>query len=262
MYTSIGFDVIADEVFRDLVIARVVEPSSLHDADRVLAGLGRQAASLSTRKRTLRRAQAGGFRDLVAEACFSHASTHGDVSLVLYDTTTLYFEAENEDELRRVGYSKERRVDPQIVGGLLVDRTGFPLEIGCYEGNKAETATIVPIVQAFQARHGLSDMVVVADAGMLSAGNLDAFDAAGLRFIVGTRLTKAPTDLATYFTWNGDYAEDGQTVDTLTPRGRSNSIRIGRTGRPNRSGHRKCIRMRGGLCGSTGANALVGTSRR
>jgi len=148
VYTSSGFDVIADEVFRDLVIARVVEPTSLLDADRVLAGLGQSAASLSTRKRTLRRAQAGGFRDLLAEACFSHASTHGDVSLVLYDTTTLYFEAENEDELRRVGYSKERRVDPQIVVGLLVDRSGFPLEIGCYEGNKAETATIVPIVKA------------------------------------------------------------------------------------------------------------------
>lgn len=220
VYTSLGFDVIADEVFRDLVIARVVEPTSLLDADRVLAGLGRQAASLSTRKRTLRRAQAGGFRARLAEACFSHAATHGDASLVLYDTTTLYFEAENEDELRRVGYSKERRVDPQIVVGLLVDRTGFPLEIGCYEGNKAETATIVPIVKAFQARHGLSDMVVVADAGMLSAANLEAFDDAGLRFIVGSRLTKAPTDLATYFTWNGDYAEDGQTVDTLTPRGK------------------------------------------
>jgi hypothetical protein len=73
-------------------------------------------------------------------------------------------------ELRKVGYSKERRVDPQIVVGLLVDRGGFPLEIGCFEGNKAETATIVPIIKQFQARHGLADMVVVADAGMLSAG--------------------------------------------------------------------------------------------
>jgi transposase len=55
------------------------------------------------------------------------------------------------------------------VVGLLVDRAGFPLEIGCYEGNKAETATIIPIIEQFQARHGLADMVVVADAGMLSA---------------------------------------------------------------------------------------------
>ena len=40
----------------------------------------------------------------------------GDISLVLYDVTTLYFEAEKEDRLRKVGYSKERRVDPQDRG--------------------------------------------------------------------------------------------------------------------------------------------------
>ncbi|WP_035320878.1 IS1634 family transposase [Brevibacterium sp. VCM10] len=220
VYASLGFDVIDDDVFRDLVIARIVEPTSLLDADRVLADLGRTAASHSTRKRALRRAHTNAFRDLIATACFTHAATNGDVSLVLYDTTTLYFEAEKEDDLRKVGYSKERRVDPQIVVGLLVDRTGFPLEIGCYEGNQAETATIIPIVKAFQARHQLSDMVVVADAGMLSAANLHALDDAGLRFIVGSRLTKAPSDLATHFAWNGDHAEDGQIVDTVTPRGK------------------------------------------
>ena len=74
--------------------------------------------------------------------------------MCLYDVTTLHFEADNEDALRKVGYSKERRVDPQIIVGLLVDRGGFPLEIGCWEGNKAEKHTIVPIIEAFQARHG------------------------------------------------------------------------------------------------------------
>jgi hypothetical protein len=82
----------------------------------------------------------------------------------LYDVT-LYFEAEHEDALRKVGYSKERRAGPQIVVGLLVDRHGFPLEIGCYEGDKAEKHTILPVIRQFQARHGLEAMVVVADAG-------------------------------------------------------------------------------------------------
>lgn len=59
VYTSLGFDVIDDDVFRDLVIARIVEPTSLLDADRVLADLGRTAASHSTRKRTLRKAHTG-----------------------------------------------------------------------------------------------------------------------------------------------------------------------------------------------------------
>ena len=66
--------------------------------------------------------------------------------------TTLYFEAEREDDLRRVGYSKERRGDPQIIVGLLVDRRGFPLQVGCWEGNKTETTTIIPIVDGIPGR--------------------------------------------------------------------------------------------------------------
>jgi hypothetical protein len=159
VYSSLGFDAVGDEVFRDVVIARVVEPTSLSDVDRVLAEMGRRAASLSTRKRTLRRCCAGQYRDRLAELCFAHAAAHGDVSLVLYDVTTLYFEADNEEDLRKVGYSKERRVDPQIVVGLLVDRAGFPLEIGCFEGNKAEKHTIVPIIDQFRARHQIEHMV-------------------------------------------------------------------------------------------------------
>src|SRR5690606_4415553 len=160
VYDSLGFDALADGVFRDLVVARVVEPTSLLDSGRVLTDLGQKPAGYATMKRTLARAAEDGYRDQVATACFTpHALSSGDVSLVLYDVTTLYFEAENEDELRKVGYSKERRVDPQIVVGLLVDRRGFPLEIGCFEGNKAETATIIPIIKQFQQRHDLADMV-------------------------------------------------------------------------------------------------------
>jgi hypothetical protein len=218
VYARLGFDTLGDEVFRDLVIARVVEPSSLSDTDRVLAELGRRSVSLSTRKRTLRRCADRDYRDQLAALCFAHAAVHGDISLVLYDVTTLYFEADNEDELRKVGYSKERRVDPQIVVGLLVDRTGFPLEIGCFEGNKAEKHTIVPIIDQFKARHGIEHMVVVADAGMLSAANLTALDKAGYTFIVGSRVTKAPIDLESHFRWHGELFTDGQLIDTLTPK--------------------------------------------
>jgi len=220
VYDQLGFDVLGDETFRDLVIARIVEPTSLLDAGRVLTDLGQSPASYSTMKRTMRRAESAKYRDRLAEACFAHALSAGDVSLVLYDVTTLYFEAEKEDDLRKVGYSKERRVDPQVVVGLLVDRTGFPLEIGCYEGNQAETQTIIPIVKQFAERHGLADMVVVADAGMLSASNLKELDEADLRFIVGSRVTKAPIDLASHFRWHRDAFLDGQLIDTITPKNR------------------------------------------
>ncbi|MFM2438918.1 MAG: hypothetical protein RLZ55_1743 [Actinomycetota bacterium] len=218
VYDGLGFGALGDDVFRDLVVARVVEPTSLLDTGRVLDDLGRDPASYATMKRALTRALASDYRATIAERCFERAGARGDISLILYDVTTLYFEAEKEDGLRRIGYSKERRVDPQIVVGLLVDREGFPLEIGCFEGNKAETATLLPVVKGFQDRHGIADMVIVADAGMLSAANLAALDDAGLRFIVGSRMTKAPIDLASHFRWHGDAFADGQIIDTITPK--------------------------------------------
>jgi len=138
--------------------------------------------------------------------------------LVLYDVTTLRTQAEKADDFRIEGYSKERSVDPQIVVGLLVDREGFPLEIACFEGNKAEKLTILPVVDRFKARHDIEHMVIAADAGMLSATNLKALDDAGYLFIVGSRATKAPIDLESHFSWHGEFCEDGQIVDTITPK--------------------------------------------
>lgn len=220
VYDWLGFDAVGDAVFRDLVIARIVEPTSKLDVSRVLADLGADVVSYKTIDRRVRTIHASGHRDAIAEKCFAYATDCGGLSLILYDVTTLYFEAESEDSLRKVGYSKERRVDPQIVVGLLVDRTGFPLEIGCFEGNTAETTTIVPIVTRFLERHNLAGtpMVVAADAGMLSQSNLAALDAVGLSFIVGSRMTKAPGDLESHFHWNGDVFNDGQVIDTVTPR--------------------------------------------
>ena len=226
IYDWVGFDCVGDAVFRDLVIARIVEPTSKVDSLRVLADLGAEAMSYKTIQRHLTKVYAGKYRDMIAARCFEHAANRGGLSLLLYDVTTLYFEAENEDDLRKVGYSKERRVDPQIVVGLLVDRTGFPLEIGCFEGNTAETTTLVPTITAFAERHDLSStpMVVAADAGMLSATNLTALDEAGLGFIVGSRSVKAPIDLESYFHWNGDVFTDGQIIDTVTPRHARNKV--------------------------------------
>ncbi len=74
------------------------------------------------------------------------------------------------------------------------------------------------MIRAFQQARGVADMVVVADAGMLSAADLKELDALGLRFIVGSRATKAPGDLESHFRWHGDAFRDGQIIDTITPR--------------------------------------------
>ena len=186
-YSRLGFDVLGDDAFRALVLARTIEPTSKADAVRVLEETGVPGPSLRTIFRAMERANEHDYRDALATACLarSSATAAGQASLVLYDCTTLHFEAENEDEFRKVGMSKERRVDPQIQVGLLVDRAGFPLEAHTFEGNKAETKTLVPVLEDFQQRHGVTDMVVVADAGMLSASNLNALEDAGFGVIVG-----------------------------------------------------------------------------
>ena len=100
-------------------------------------------------------------------------------SLVLYDVSTLYFETDRGDGFREPGFSKERRLEPQITIGLLTGQDGFPLMVSAFEGNKAETKTMLPVIEKFMAAHRLPDVTVVADAGMISEANQKAIEAAG-----------------------------------------------------------------------------------
>lgn len=214
-YRRLGFDAaVDDDVFMKLVLARVVEPTSKADTIRVLGELGVPAPGLRTIWRTLARCVEHDWRDKLATAAYAHATRHGHVKLVLYDVTTLYFEAEDEDALRKVGMSKERRVDPQILVGMLVTPHGFPLEVHEFPGNTGETLTLLPVLRAFQDRHAVDDVVVVADAGMLSASNLNQIEDAGFSFIVGSRISKAPYDLAEHFDAHGGVLHDGETMES------------------------------------------------
>jgi len=79
-----------------------------------------------------------------------------------------------------------------------VDKNGFPLGLQSFEGNKAETKTILPIIKQFQAKHHLKQITMVADAAMLSTSNLNALSEAGYSYIVGSRLHKSPYALTEY----------------------------------------------------------------
>jgi len=178
-------------VFAQLVLARIIEPTSKLDSARVLAEAGVQPWSYRTLKRRLPTYGTESWRARLARQCATHAAL-GPASLVLYDVSTLYFETDAGDGFREPGFSKERRLEPQITIGLLTDQTGFPLMVNAFEGNKAETTTMLPVIQAFQAAHALPDVTVVADAGMVSAGNQKAIEAAGLSFILGARVPDVP----------------------------------------------------------------------
>jgi len=193
-----GFDVLGlgrasggDEVFRDLVLARIIEPVSKLDSLRVLEEAGVAPASYATLKRRLPVYAKESWRQKISAACAAHAGL-GPASLVLYDVSTLYFETDEGDGFRESGFSKERRLEPQITIGLLTDSGGFPLMVSAFEGNKAETKTLLPVIEEFMAAHQIPDVTIVADAGMVSQANQKAIEAAGLSFILGMRIPHVP----------------------------------------------------------------------
>ena len=103
-YAALGFEVLGDEAFRAMVLARIIEPTSKADSLRVLEEIGAPHPSLRTLFRALQRCQEREYRDQLAKACVGHSSrTSGLAAMVMYDVTTLHFEADDEDELRKAG---------------------------------------------------------------------------------------------------------------------------------------------------------------
>jgi DDE family transposase len=220
-YRVLGLDRAAggDEVFRDLVLARIIEPVSKLDSLRVLEEAGVAPVSYATLKRRLPAYAKDAWRRKLAAACAAHAGL-GPASLVLYDVSTLYFETDAGDGFRESGFSKERRLEPQITIGLLTDACGFPLAVHAFEGNRAETKTMLPVIEEFMAAHRLPGVTVVADAGMISEANQKAIEAVGLSFILGMKIPHVPYVVAQWRREHpGEQIPDGQVFTQPWPAG-------------------------------------------
>jgi len=207
-----------DQVFFNLVAARVIFPGSKLESIETLAEVGIASASYRTIQRYLPTYATPAFRDQITHALATHAAI-GPGVMVLYDVTTLYFETDKADDLRKPGFSKERRLEPQITVGLLSDARGFPLAIGAFEGNKAETHTMIPMITRLKEAYQLDDITVVADAGMFSAGNKKAVIEAGLHYILGTKEREIPAPIVAWRAAHpGAAYTDGQ-IWSMTHRG-------------------------------------------
>lgn len=109
--------------------------------------------------------------------------------MVFYDMTTLYFEASDEDDLRKTGFSKDgRHQNPQIFIGLLVGLGGYAIGYDIFEGNSYEGHTLIPFLEKMEQRFKLGKLVVIADSGLLSNDNIAALETNGYEYILGARL--------------------------------------------------------------------------
>lgn len=190
LFDEIGFDTIKEDLFRHLVITRLCYPASkLKTIDYLFKhkGISIDVESVYRYLDKLHSKQ----KEKVQEISYAHTRRilNKELNLVFYDVTTLYFEAEQEDELRKTGFSKDgKHQQPQIVLGLLVSTGGYPLAYEIFEGNKFEGHTMLPVIEAFKSKYELKELVVIADAGLMSNDNILELQNKNYQYIIGARI--------------------------------------------------------------------------
>lgn len=190
LFDEIGFNKIEDALFKDLVITRLVYPvSKLKTVDYLFKYKGIQLSVYSI-YRYLDKLQQHQI-DTIKQISLNHTLQlfNNKIAIVFYDVTTLYFEAKDADDFRKTGFSKDgKHSQPQIVLGLLVSEAGYPLDYDVFEGDKYEGDTMIPIIEHFITKHKPEQLIVVADAGLLSNKNIQALISKQYQYILGARI--------------------------------------------------------------------------
>lgn len=190
IFDEIGFNQIQDALFKELVLYRLVYPKSKLKTTEYLYRYGQKEYSEDDIYRYLDKLY-DTQKETVQKISFEHTKKILDTQIraIFYDVTTVYFEIDNEDELRKTGFSKEgKHQNPQIVLGLLVSKNGYPLAYDVFEGNKFEGHTMLPVIDSFKDKYNLKQLVIVADSGLLSSNNIDELQAKNYEFILGARV--------------------------------------------------------------------------
>ena len=212
IYDSIGFEAINEELFRHLVIARLAYPlSKLKTVDYLYRYQG-ISLDIDQVYRFLDKLS-GKLKLQVEEIAFAHTLKilEGNISIVFYDMTTLYFESSDEDDLRKTGFSKDgKHSNPQIYLGLLVGLGGYAIGYDIFEGNIYEGNTLIPFIENIRKKFNLDKPIVVADSGLLSNKNLKALKEMKYQYIIGARL-KNESELMKRKILSNKFT-DGQTV--------------------------------------------------
>jgi transposase len=194
IYDNIGFGAIKETLFRHLVIARLAFPlSKLKTIDYLYRFQG-VMLDIDAVYRFLDKLN-DKLKDEVEQIAFRHTQNvlKGDISIVFYDMTTLYFEASDEDDLRKTGFSKDgKHQNPQIFLGLLVGLGGFAIGYDIFEGNIYEGHTLIPFIENMSKKFNLNKPIVVADAGLLSNDNTSALEEKEYQYILGARVKNEP----------------------------------------------------------------------
>jgi transposase len=190
IFNTIGFDIIKESLFKELVLSRLVYPGSKLKTIHYLKRHKGINISVQSVYDFLDKLHAK-YKEIVEEIVFKHTKRIlKTISIVFYDMTTIYFEAEDEDDLRKIGFSKDGKFQkPQIMLGLLVGEDGYPIGYDIFKGNTFEGHTLLPIIEKTQSKYKLKENpIVTADSGLLSKINLNMLMEKKYKFIIGARI--------------------------------------------------------------------------
>ena len=190
IFDEIGFNKINDELFRSLVLYRLVYPKSKLKTTEYLYRYEQKEWSEDAIYRYMDKLHSTQ-KEFVQQISYAHSLKvlGGQINVVFYDVTTLYFEIDQEDELRKTGFSKEgKHQNHQIILGLLVSKNGYPLAYDIYQGNKFEGHTLLPIIDSFKSKYKIEKLTIIADSGLLSQSNIDELQTKNYEFILGARI--------------------------------------------------------------------------
>jgi hypothetical protein len=150
-------------------------------------------------------------KDLIEESLFGrHRELFTGLSLVFFDTTSLYFEGEGGETLGQYGHSKDHRPDlKQMVVGMVLDGDGRPVCSELWPGNTTDVKTLLPVVERLQKRFGITQVCVVSDRGMISEATITALEEEhpGLKYILGARLRSDAEVREVVLGWAGSYQQ-------------------------------------------------------
>ena len=197
VFDLVGFGRIEDKVFRQLVCSRLSFPASKAATVEYLKNHFDDDVDLSKIYRYLDKLN-DRHKSLVQDISVRHTIEvlGGHIGVMFYDVTTLYFETDHEDELRKTGFSKEgRHSNPQIIFGLLVSLDGYPLAYCIHEGNKYESHTMLPVINEFVRKYDLDGFIVVADSGLMTKANIAELERMGYKYIIGARIKNEPEEV-------------------------------------------------------------------
>jgi transposase len=190
VFDFIGFNEVNEPLFRHLVIARLAFPLSKLKTIEYLYRYQGVSLGLDTVYRFLDKLNKK-LKEKVEQIAFEHTKRvlGNNISVVFYDMTTLYFEASDEDDLRKTGFSKDgKHSNPQIYLGLLVGLGGYTIGYDIFEGSIFEGHTLIPTIEKIAKKFKLGKPVVIADAGLLSSDNIKDLQKNNYSFIIGARI--------------------------------------------------------------------------